>query len=78
MAERLAELAELAELAQLAQLDDEYDVLEYGDSTAGQVDAEATAEARRLENPPRGSSRTHGHTQHKSDPRVPLNRLRFP
>lgn len=32
----------------LAELDDEYDVLEYGDRTAAQVDAEVTAEARRL------------------------------
>ncbi|MFF5767269.1 hypothetical protein ACFY8F_32670 [Streptomyces tanashiensis] len=32
----------------LAELDDEYDVLEFGDRTADQVDAEVTAEARRL------------------------------
>ncbi|MEU6120333.1 hypothetical protein [Streptomyces sp. NPDC047123] len=32
----------------LAELDDEYDILEYGDRTVGQVDAEVTAEARRL------------------------------
>ncbi|MER7112700.1 hypothetical protein [Streptomyces sp. NPDC000229] len=32
----------------LAELDDEYDVLEYGDRTVDQVDAEVTAEARRL------------------------------
>ncbi|MFJ5811955.1 hypothetical protein [Streptomyces sp. NPDC093093] len=32
----------------LAELDDEYDILEYGDRTVDQVDAEVTAEARRL------------------------------
>ncbi|MYS07219.1 hypothetical protein GTW71_12390 [Streptomyces sp. SID6041] len=32
----------------LALLDDEYDILEYGDRTVEQVDAEVTAEARRL------------------------------
>lgn len=32
----------------LALLDDEYDVLEYGDRTPEQIDAEVTAEARRL------------------------------
>ncbi|WP_327169608.1 hypothetical protein [Streptomyces subrutilus] len=32
----------------LAELDDEYDILEYGDRTVDQVDAEVTVEARRL------------------------------
>lgn len=32
----------------LAELDDEYDILKYGDRTVDQVDAEVTAEARRL------------------------------
>jgi hypothetical protein len=32
----------------LAELDDEYDIIEYGDRTLAQVDAEVTAEARRL------------------------------
>lgn len=32
----------------LAVFDDDYDVLEYGDRTVDQVDAEVTAEARRL------------------------------
>ncbi|MGW7081596.1 hypothetical protein [Streptomyces sp. NPDC054866] len=32
----------------LAELDDEYDILEYGDRTPAQIDAEVTAEARRL------------------------------
>ncbi|WP_245791791.1 hypothetical protein [Actinacidiphila rubida] len=39
---------ELPLTERLAELDDEYDVLEYGDRTVGQVDAEVTAEARRL------------------------------
>lgn len=39
---------ELPLTERLAELDDEYDVLEYGDRTAAQVDAEITAEARRL------------------------------
>jgi hypothetical protein len=39
---------ELALTERLAALDDEYDTLEYGDRTAAQVDAEVTAEARRL------------------------------
>lgn len=32
----------------LAELDDEYDILEYGDRTSPQLDAEVTAEAQRL------------------------------
>ncbi|MGX1899610.1 hypothetical protein ACWIHQ_40070 [Streptomyces anulatus] len=39
---------ELALTEPLAELDDEYDTLEYGDKTAAQIDAEVTAEARRL------------------------------
>ncbi|MGV9887059.1 hypothetical protein [Streptomyces sp. NPDC003395] len=39
---------ELPLTQRLAELDDEYDVLEYGDRTLDQVDAEVTAEARRL------------------------------
>ncbi|MFD4947727.1 hypothetical protein ACIHCQ_29380 [Streptomyces sp. NPDC052236] len=39
---------ELALTERLAELDDEYDVLEYGDRTVDQVDAEVTAEACRL------------------------------
>lgn len=39
---------ELALTEELAALDDEYDTLEYGDRTAAQIDAEVTAEARRL------------------------------
>ncbi|MEV0492262.1 hypothetical protein [Streptomyces atratus] len=39
---------ELALTERRAELDDEYDVLEYGDRTVDQVDAEVTAEARRL------------------------------
>ncbi|WP_329453911.1 hypothetical protein [Streptomyces sp. NBC_01497] len=39
---------ELALTERLAELDDEYDILEYGDRTVDQVDAEVTAEARRL------------------------------
>jgi hypothetical protein len=34
--------------ARLAELDDEYAILEDGDTTVEQVDAEVTAEARRL------------------------------
>ncbi|MEV0848961.1 hypothetical protein AB0J21_24345 [Streptomyces sp. NPDC049954] len=39
---------ELPLTERLAELDDAYDILEYGDSTAAQVDAEVLAEARRL------------------------------
>ncbi|WP_432075739.1 hypothetical protein [Streptomyces wuyuanensis] len=39
---------ELALAERLAELDDEYDILEYGDRTPAQVDAEVTAEALRL------------------------------
>ncbi|MGW4510355.1 hypothetical protein ACWENO_37545 [Streptomyces sp. NPDC004436] len=39
---------ELPLTERLAELDDEYDVLEYGDETVDHVDAEVTAEARRL------------------------------
>lgn len=38
----------LALTERLAQLDDEYDILEYGERTAEQVDADVTAEAHRL------------------------------
>ncbi|MGQ4458421.1 hypothetical protein [[Kitasatospora] papulosa] len=39
---------ELPLVEQLANLDDEYDILEYGDRTLAQVDAEVLAEALRL------------------------------
>ncbi|MGW0472244.1 hypothetical protein [Streptomyces coeruleorubidus] len=39
---------ELPLTERLAELDDEYDVLEYDNATVDQVDAEVTAEARRL------------------------------
>ncbi|MCX4815621.1 hypothetical protein OG601_34000 [Streptomyces sp. NBC_01239] len=39
---------ELPLVERLANLDDEYDVLEYGDRTQTQVDAEVTTEALRL------------------------------
>ncbi|AJC59817.1 hypothetical protein [Streptomyces sp. 769] len=39
---------ELPLTERLAELDDEYDVLEYGDRTVDEVDAEVTGEARRL------------------------------
>lgn len=39
---------ELVLTERLAELDDEYDTLENGDRTAAQIDAEVTAEARRL------------------------------
>lgn len=39
---------ELPLTERLAELDDEYDILEYGDRTLDQVNAEVTAEARRL------------------------------
>lgn len=54
---------ELPLAERLAELDDEYDVLEYGDRTVDQVDAEVTTEARRLATPPHGSGRTHGYAQ---------------
>ncbi|MFF5721359.1 hypothetical protein [Streptomyces buecherae] len=44
---------ELALAERLAELDDEYDVLEYGDRTSAQVDADVTAEALRLAQCPR-------------------------
>ncbi|WP_344117775.1 hypothetical protein [Streptomyces blastmyceticus] len=46
---------ELPLAERLAELDDEYDILEYGDRTAEQVDAEVAAEARRLADHPRVS-----------------------
>lgn len=54
---------ELPLTERLAELDDEYDILEYGDRTADQVDAEVTAEAQHLTAHPYVSRRTHGHTQ---------------
>lgn len=39
---------ELPLTERLAELDDEYDVLDYGNATVDEVDAEVTAEARRL------------------------------
>ncbi|MFJ3981388.1 hypothetical protein [Streptomyces fungicidicus] len=47
---------ELPLTERLAELDDEYDILEYGDGTVHQVDAEVTAEARRLAARPAGSA----------------------
>ena len=44
---------ELPLVARLADLDDDYDVLEYGDRTQAQVDAEVTTEALRLAQHPR-------------------------
>ncbi|AYG85242.1 hypothetical protein DWB77_07459 [Streptomyces hundungensis] len=38
----------------LAALDDEYDILEYGDRTPAQVDADVRAEAQQLTQQPRG------------------------
>ncbi len=38
----------------LAALDDEYDILEYGDRTPAQVDADVTAEAQQFTQQPRG------------------------
>ncbi|MFH9195023.1 hypothetical protein [Streptomyces globisporus] len=44
---------ELPLTERLAELDDEYDILECGDRTVDQIDAEVTAEARRLAAHPR-------------------------
>ncbi|MEU9272248.1 hypothetical protein AB0E04_43635 [Streptomyces sp. NPDC048251] len=44
---------ELPLAERLAELDDEYDILEYGDTTPAQVDADVTAEALRLAQHPR-------------------------
>ncbi|WP_367318412.1 hypothetical protein [Streptomyces sp. HUAS ZL42] len=44
---------ELPLAERLAELDDEYDILEYGDRTSAQVDADVTAEALRLAQHPR-------------------------
>ncbi|MFD5568924.1 hypothetical protein [Streptomyces cadmiisoli] len=44
---------ELPLVERLANLDDEYDILEYGDRTPAQVDAEVLAEALRLTQDPR-------------------------
>ncbi|MFI9047416.1 hypothetical protein [Streptomyces sp. NPDC053427] len=46
---------ELPLAERLAELDDEYDILEYGDRTPAQVDADVTAEALRLTQHPRVS-----------------------
>ncbi|MGW1467214.1 hypothetical protein ACWCPT_23080 [Streptomyces sp. NPDC002308] len=51
---------ELPLAEQLANLDDDYDVLEYGDRTQEQVDADVTTEALRLAQHPWCPSRTHG------------------
>ncbi|MEV3854941.1 hypothetical protein AB0J38_11500 [Streptomyces sp. NPDC050095] len=47
---------ELPLAERLAELDDDYDVLEYGDRTPAQVDADVTAEALRLARHPRVST----------------------
>jgi hypothetical protein len=47
---------ELPLVERLANLDDDYDVLEYGDRTQAQVDADVTAEALRLAQHPRVST----------------------
>ena len=44
---------ELPLAERLAELDDEYDLLEYGEGTPAQVDADVTAQARRLAQHPR-------------------------
>ncbi|MGW6145817.1 hypothetical protein ACWFR4_48810, partial [Streptomyces sp. NPDC055140] len=44
---------ELPLVERLANLDDEYDILEYGDRTPAQVDADVLAEALRLTQHPR-------------------------
>ncbi|MFD7749770.1 hypothetical protein ACFV2V_27660 [Streptomyces sp. NPDC059698] len=44
---------ELPLAERLAELDDEYDMLEYGDSTAAQIDADVLSEALRLTQHPR-------------------------
>ncbi|WP_237773158.1 hypothetical protein [Streptomyces luteocolor] len=44
---------ELPLAGRLVELDDEYDALEYSDGTPAQIDAEVTAEARRLVRRPR-------------------------
>ncbi|MER5916434.1 hypothetical protein ABT124_40110 [Streptomyces sp. NPDC001982] len=44
---------ELPLAERLAELDDEYDILEYGDRTSAQVDADGTDEALRLAQHPR-------------------------
>ncbi|MEU5685955.1 hypothetical protein DEJ48_01920 [Streptomyces venezuelae] len=51
---------ELPLTERLAELDDEYDVLEYGDRTVDQVDAEVAAEARRLAAHPMVSAEQRG------------------
>ncbi|MFJ8085320.1 hypothetical protein ACIQ6Y_32540 [Streptomyces sp. NPDC096205] len=52
---------ELPLTERLAELDDEYAILEYGDRTVDQVDAEVTAEARRLAAHPCVPTEPHGH-----------------
>ncbi|MFF4012595.1 hypothetical protein [Streptomyces sp. NPDC001717] len=53
---------ELPLTERLAELDDEYDILEYGDRTVDQVNAEVTAEARRIAAHPT-VPRAHGFAQ---------------
>ncbi|MDG9710442.1 hypothetical protein [Streptomyces sp. DH10] len=53
---------ELPLTERLAELDDEYDVLEYGNQTVDRVDAEVTAEARRLATHPHVPAALRGQT----------------
>ncbi|MCL6670892.1 hypothetical protein [Streptomyces panaciradicis] len=53
---------ELAVAEQLALLDDEYDIVEYGDRTPAQVDADVVTEALRLTQHPRVTPQTEGST----------------
>ena len=55
----------------LAELDDEYDILEYGNRTAEQVDADVTAEAHRLAPQPRIGSPQPTGTRPRSTPTSP-------
>lgn len=71
---------ELPLTERLAELDDEYDVLDYGDRTVDQIDAEVTAEARHLAahptvpaEPTDTPADAYGPTRES-----PLNRIRFP
>ncbi|MFD5063485.1 hypothetical protein [Streptomyces sp. NPDC058394] len=71
---------ELPLTERLAELDDEYDTIDYGDRTVDQVNAEVTAEARRLAAHPhvRANPRTRPADAHGPTREFPLNKLQFP
>lgn len=71
---------ELPLTERLAELNDEYAILEYGDRTVDQVNAEVTAEARRLAAHPAfpPNPQTSPADAHRPTLEFPLNELQFP